>query len=462
MIVVDVSWEDPGGKGRSISARMEDKSLSGACLRVKTPIDLGAKLRIQSRFEQFSGVVRYCRRENWDYVVGVQREKADSQSTSPPAGTAVQVKSTEAAASGGAQTKVQSLSQAHEDTVMKVPAMKLVEVAPVVPAANPPADLFPHGIHRERDGEIGGGMAGRETVHRERLGPSQGEEPGRARRAGGRTTSRAKAREVPKEKKSMARKWLELAPWQKRREGPIANAGSNGGGEGKSAKENHMPEETASANKAAGEDESAGTAGLQVELLPMEEIYRAAGIMSPQKGYSIPKVSEMINSEHLRGLSKEMRRAAVLMALEAAGMSIERVQEDAKARQGVLEAYEAEQKKQVEAAWARKTDENVQIQEELERVKAQYMVRVTRNLDAMAREKATFESWVALKQQEIEKIAEVVELCAKPEAVRPVSALLAKAAVAGAGALGSAPPVSAQSVSAQSGSTQSGSAPPKV
>jgi len=52
-------------------------------------------------------------------------------------------------------------------------------------------------------------------------------------------------------------------------------------------------------------------------------------------------------------------------------------------------------------------------------VKAQYMVRITRNLDGMAREKATFESWMAVKQQEIEKIAEVVDLCSKPEAVRP-------------------------------------------
>jgi len=55
------------------------------------------------------------------------------------------------------------------------------------------------------------------------------------------------------------------------------------------------------------------------------------------------------------------------------------------------------------------------------------------NLDGMAREKATFESWMAVKQQEIEKIAEVVDLCSKPEAVRPVSALLAKAAVAALG-----------------------------
>jgi hypothetical protein len=102
-------------------------------------------------------------------------------------------------------------------------------------------------------------------------------------------------------------------------------------------------------------------------------------------------------------------------------------------------------------------DENVQIQEELERVKAQYMVRVTRNLDGMAREKAIFESWVAVKQQEIEKIAEVVDLCAKPEAVERVSALLAKAAAAGAGEPGSALPGSAPP-----GSAQSGSAPPKV
>jgi len=41
----------------------------------------------------------------------------------------------------------------------------------------------------------------------------------------------------------MARKWLELAPWQKRREGPITGAGNNGGGDGKSAKEDLMPEE---------------------------------------------------------------------------------------------------------------------------------------------------------------------------------------------------------------------------
>jgi hypothetical protein len=56
----------------------------------------------------------------------------------------------------------------------------------------------------------------------------------------------------------------------------------------------------------------------QPELLTMEDIYRVAGIVGPRKGYSINKIVEMLHSDYLRGLSKEMKRASVLMALDAA------------------------------------------------------------------------------------------------------------------------------------------------
>ena len=49
-------------------------------------------------------------------------------------------------------------------------------------------------------------------------------------------------------------------------------------------------------------------------------------------GYSINKVVEMLHSEHIRGLSKEMKRAAVLMALDSAGIAISEVLGDAQAR----------------------------------------------------------------------------------------------------------------------------------
>lgn len=166
----------------------------------------------------------------------------------------------------------------------------------------------------------------------------------------------------------------------------------------------------------------------------MEDIYRAAGIVNPRKGYSVHKVVEMLNSDHIAGLAKEMRRAAVLMALQVADISLGQVQQDAKARQDALDCYEAEQTKLIEAEWARKAEENIRIEEELERVKEQYSARVNRNLEAVAREKATFNRWLAMKQQEVQSISAAVDLCLKRDAPEPAVAPLATATAAAAGA----------------------------
>jgi cobalamin biosynthesis protein CobT len=104
------------------------------------------------------------------------------------------------------------------------------------------------------------------------------------------------------------------------------------------------------------------------------------------------------------------------MALDAAGVSIDEVVRDAKARQAAIEGYQADQRKLFEAQWARKAEENLRIQAELETVKARYMERVRRNLDGVAREKATFGNWLTTKQQEAQSMAEAVELCLKETA----------------------------------------------
>jgi hypothetical protein len=75
------------------------------------------------------------------------------------------------------------------------------------------------------------------------------------------------------------------------------------------------------------------------------------------------------------------------MALHAAGVSIDKVVRDTKSRQEAIDTYQGEQRP---GAVARKVEENLQIQAELETVKARYMERVRRNPDGVAREKATF------------------------------------------------------------------------
>jgi hypothetical protein len=192
-------------------------------------------------------------------------------------------------------------------------------------------------------------------------------------------------------------------------------------GNGKEKPSSQVPDPMSSAESLASETEGEAELNTQLELLSMDDIYRMAGILNPRKGYSINKIVEMLHSEHLRGLARDLKRASVLMALDAAEISVEEVLQDTKARQDAIDSYESEQRKQFEAQLARKADENAQIQAELEQVKARYTERLRRNLDGMAREKATFGNWLTLKQQESQSVAEAVDLCLKapaPEAPR--------------------------------------------
>lgn len=153
------------------------------------------------------------------------------------------------------------------------------------------------------------------------------------------------------------------------------------------------------------------------DLLSYEDIYHAAGIMSPHSGYGIHKVVEMLNSDRLRDLSKDIKRVSVLMALDAAGTSVDDLLQDALRRQQALASYEAARKKQLDDFEAHKSQENAKIEEEMERVRAHYGERIQQNRDQVAQEKEALRNWQAAMQHEAQRIAEVMELCGKgPEA----------------------------------------------
>ncbi|MGB7599109.1 MAG: hypothetical protein WBM24_02290 [Candidatus Sulfotelmatobacter sp.] len=422
MMLAEVSWEDATGKLLSAPARLEDKSLSGACIRMKKPVEVRAKLRVRGRFEEFCGVVRYCRSEGWDYVVGLQRE-SESASTEK-------------------QAAVQDRSAFHGETASKTPAAKpAIKNDSDKRMARGPAVAPMREDDRGMDGETGRAV----PVNRaDRI--RSADDFGAHRRSRFRTTQPARTREVPREKKSMARKWLELAPWQNKRESlSEKSAESSDHAQSEKGRENSMQQTDSSAKKEAEDRKTECVAGFQVDLLPMEDIYRAAGITNSKKGYSIHKVVEMLNSEHMVGLANETKRAAVMVALEAADISLGQVQQDAKTRQEALDRYEAEQTKLIEAEWARKAEENIRIEEELERVRAQYAARVKRNLDEAAREKSKFDRWLAMKQQEVKSISAAMDLCLKREVPDPASVPLTSAAAAGAGTSPALLPSSAKS-----------------
>ncbi len=144
---------------------------------------------------------------------------------------------------------------------------------------------------------------------------------------------------------------------------------------------------------------------------PFEQIYQTAAVKPPRLAYGILKVAEMMNSAHLEGLSPEARRCSLLMALEAAGAEMEDLLQDAVVRQRALNDYEESQRSRLEAFEQTKIEENKKIQQELDRLTAQYLARIQANLDEVAREQDNFRAWQKSKHQESQRITEAAAYC---------------------------------------------------
>jgi hypothetical protein len=139
-----------------------------------------------------------------------------------------------------------------------------------------------------------------------------------------------------------------------------------------------------------------------------EEIYRAAEIPPAPQGYSILKVSQMLESAHIRSQSSDVKRSSVLVALDAAGIDIKDVIQDAIRRDRALDTYERVQRRAVEELESGKSKENAQIQSEIDRYVAEQRAKIQANNDAVSREKERFTGWRLKKQQEERRIAETV------------------------------------------------------
>jgi hypothetical protein len=139
-----------------------------------------------------------------------------------------------------------------------------------------------------------------------------------------------------------------------------------------------------------------------------DEIYKAAEIVAPAHGYTIEKVASMLQSEHLRGLSAEVKRSSILVALEASGAKIEDVIQDAVRRDRALDGYERVLQKSLSDVQTRKAEENRQIEGEMNKMLAEYRARIQANNEAVARETERFSAWRGQKQQEEKSIADTV------------------------------------------------------
>jgi len=146
-------------------------------------------------------------------------------------------------------------------------------------------------------------------------------------------------------------------------------------------------------------------------LRTFEEIYKTAPAQPPRMLYGILKVAEMLNSPHLAGMSHETKRCSVMMAIETAGIPVEDLLQDAMLRQRALNDYENAEEQRLKEFEGTIDRENGQLQTELERLTAQYMARIQRNIDEVAANQDRFRAWQKRKSQELQHISAAAAIC---------------------------------------------------
>jgi hypothetical protein len=139
-----------------------------------------------------------------------------------------------------------------------------------------------------------------------------------------------------------------------------------------------------------------------------EDIYKAAEIPPAPQGYSILKISQMLESEHIRNLPSDVKKSSVLVALDAAGVDIKDVIQDAIRRDRALDTFERLQQRATDELEAAKTKENSEIQAQIDKYVTEQRAKIQSNNDAVSKEKVRFTGWRLKKQQEEKKIAEAV------------------------------------------------------
>jgi len=149
------------------------------------------------------------------------------------------------------------------------------------------------------------------------------------------------------------------------------------------------------------------------KLSSFEDIYRKSTFKAATStaAWDILKVADMINSDHLHGLSPAGKHSALMMALEAAGVAVEDMLQDAVQRQRVLNDYEDQQRRRLEQFEKSTFQGNERLAEEMEGMCSQYRMRIASGVQEIERERATFREWQERKEREQRRISEAASAC---------------------------------------------------
>jgi PilZ domain len=81
MYRITVAWEDETGT-KNLDGMLEDRSPSGAGVFITKAIPAGSRVTIKEKHQTRTGTVRYCRRDEGGYFIGIKYDELTMEATS--------------------------------------------------------------------------------------------------------------------------------------------------------------------------------------------------------------------------------------------------------------------------------------------------------------------------------------------------------------------------------------------
>jgi hypothetical protein len=148
---------------------------------------------------------------------------------------------------------------------------------------------------------------------------------------------------------------------------------------------------------------------LPADIMDFSEVYREAHIEPPAHGYGIDKIESMLNHPRLVALRPEQRAAAVLAALEAAGVEFTDVLRDASLRDQAIERFALAKEAEMQAERIRAEEAVVRARQELDSFAAEKRAEVERLRREIKEAEERFAEIQERRRVEERRIVEVSE-----------------------------------------------------
>jgi hypothetical protein len=137
-------------------------------------------------------------------------------------------------------------------------------------------------------------------------------------------------------------------------------------------------------------------------------VYKEAGIVLPPHGYGIDKVAEMLENKRLAPLAPELKATAVMAALEAAGVAIRDVIQDAVIRDRALDAFETAKQREVRDARASNEKRIAELTAEMDSLLKKIGAEIENLKRTSSESERAFLELQARKRQEEDRLHKVI------------------------------------------------------